>query len=168
LKIRKYPDPILLKKTVPVKKISLEIFTLVEDMIETMLENEGIGLAANQVNSLHRIFVINSASSEKTPNPIELINPEIIDKKGLVIEEEGCLSFPQLYLNIPRPEVIRIHAKNLYNESIIFEVTGLLSRAVMHEMDHLNGILFIEHVRKEQEDKVKNYIDNLSQAKQIS
>jgi peptide deformylase len=82
---------------------------------------------------------------------------------GTVVEEEGCLSFPKLYLRIKRADKIRIRAKNLYNENLTYETDGLLARAIQHETDHLNGILFIDHVDKaEEEEKVKKYLDSLN------
>jgi peptide deformylase len=166
LQILKYPDPILKKKTEPIDKISKEIFTLADDMIETMLNNDGLGLAATQVNSPWRLFVINASLDGGVPKPMVVINPRVISQEGLDVHEEGCLSFPDLYLNIERPQKVRIHAKDLYNESTILEATGLLARAVMHEIDHLDGILFIERVAKiahEEQNKIKKYLDTLSQ-----
>ncbi len=160
LKVLKYPNSILRKKAKPVEVISKDIFELVDDMIETMLKEDGLGLAANQVGSLLRIFVINTTPNEETPKPIVVINPEIIDEDGTVIEEEGCLSFPQLYLKIARAGHIRMRTKNLYNEDIVYETNGMLARAIQHEIDHLDGILFIDHVDKTEE-KLKKYLDNL-------
>lgn len=170
LEILKYPNAKLKKRTACVERISKEVFKLVDDMIETMLKHDGVGLAANQVGSQLRIFVINSTPMEETPKPIVLINPEIIFQNGLIVEEEGCLSFPELYLKIPRPQEVHVHAKNLYNENIVLEATGLLARAIMHEIDHLNGILFIERVDNEMEQeqkKVKEYLINLSHSTKI-
>ncbi len=168
LKILKYPDPKLKKRTKPVSKISKEIFQLTDNMIETMLKHEGIGLAANQVGSELRIFVINAALGKQTPEPMICINPEIISQEGLLLEEEGCLSFPELYIKIARPESVLVHAKNLYNEDIMLEAIGYLARAVMHELDHLNGIAFIDHVEKVDEEKVKEYLEKLSENKKTS
>lgn len=154
----------------PVEKISKEVFTLVDNMIETMLKNDGIGLAATQVGSLLRLFVIKASpeedKKEDKPEPMAVINPEIINQEGLDVREEGCLSFPELYLNIVRPQKIRIHGKNLYNERRILGATGLIARAIMHEIDHLNGVQFIERVDKAElaeQEKIENYLKTLSQ-----
>ena len=161
LKIIKYPEPILRRKAVPVEKISQEIFQLAEDMVETMAEADGLGLAANQVGSLLRIFVINMTPREDQPTPVVMINPEVLSHEGAVPAEEGCLSFPELYLNIVRPERIRMHAKNLYNEDFVYEVDGVLARAVLHEIDHLNGTLLIDHADESEGEKVKKYVDSV-------
>ncbi len=161
LKIIKYPEPILRRKAVPVAKISQEIFQLAENMVETMVKADGLGLAANQVGSLLRIFVINMTPQEDQPTPVVMINPEVLSQEGAVRAEEGCLSFPELYLNFVRPQRIRIHVKNLYNEDLVYEMDGILARAVLHEIDHLNGTLLIDHVEEAEEEKVKTYVDNV-------
>jgi len=159
--ILKYPDLILRRKALPVEKISERIFILVDNMVETMLRSEGVGLAANQVGSLNRIFVLNSTPQEDTPKPIAVVNPEILDQEGKVVEEEGCLSFPELYLKIARLEMIRIQAKNLYNETFVLDATGLLARAIQHEIDHLNGVLIIDYVDETEKEKVKEYLNGV-------
>jgi peptide deformylase len=166
LQIVKYPDPILKRKTEPIGKISKEIFTLADNMIETMLKNDGLGLAATQVGSLLRLFVINVSLDGDVPKPMVVINPRVISGEDSEIHEEGCLSFPDLYLNIARPQKLRIYAKDLYNENTILDATGLLARAVMHEIDHLDGVLFIERVAQraqEEQEKIKKYLEMLPQ-----
>ena len=158
LSVLKYPAAVLRKRTVPVKKIGEEIFALVEDMIETMLKEDGVGLAANQVGSEARIFVLNTAPSEDDPKPLVFINPVVLDQQGEIIDEEGCLSFPDLYLRIPRPEEVRVYAKSLYNEGFVLDLAGILARAVMHEMDHLNGILFIDRADAAEKEKIDKYL----------
>jgi peptide deformylase len=161
LKVNTYPDTILRKKAVPVDKISKEIFKLADDMVETMLKEDGLGLAANQVGSLLRIFVLNATPHEDKPTPVVMINPEVLSQEGSVTVEEGCLSFPGLYLTIVRPERVRVHARDLYNEDFVYEMDGVLARAVLHEVDHLNGTLIIDHVDTSEQDKVKDYVDGL-------
>jgi peptide deformylase len=166
LQIVKYPDPILKRKTEPVGKISKEVFTLVDNMIETMLNNDGLGLAATQVGSPLRLFVINVSRDGEVSKSMVVINPRVISEEDVEVHEEGCLSFPDLYLNIERPQKVRIHAKDLYNESTILEATGVLARAIMHEIDHLDGVLFIERVAKraqEEQEKIDKYLETLSQ-----
>ncbi|MBN2621624.1 peptide deformylase [candidate division WOR-3 bacterium] len=150
-KIVLYPDPVLRKKATPVSRISREILDLIDEMTRTMVEADGVGLAANQVGSLHRIFVINTTPHDATPTPVVMINPEIIDQEGSVIEQEGCLSFPNLYVTIDRADRVTVHAKNAFNEAIVYETTGLLARAVQHEVDHLNGVLIIDHVSTDED-----------------
>lgn len=161
LKIVKYPDSILRKRCLSVKRISKEIIDLSDDMIETMKKSDGLGLAANQVGSQVQVFVLNTTPREDSPTPEVFINPKILDQEGAVIEEEGCLSFPELYLKITRYEKVRLHAKNLYNEDIIYESSGLLARAIQHEIDHLNGVVFIDHANKEDEQVIRDYLANL-------
>lgn len=158
LSVIKYPNKILRAKTLPVEKITEEIFSLADRMIKTMLKYDGVGLAASQVGKLYRIFVINTVPLDEKPKPITVLNPEIIDKEGSLQEEEGCLSFPSLYLKIQRAEKVRVQMQNLYNEKLILEVEGLLARAVIHEIDHLNGILFIDYVEESEKEKLNNYL----------
>ncbi|MCX7994802.1 MAG: peptide deformylase [candidate division WOR-3 bacterium] len=133
LEIIKYPGQILREKTRPVERITDEIFSLAEKMIETMIRNDGIGLAANQVGSLWRLFVINLKPFEERTEPVVVINPKILKQDGLVEDEEGCLSFPGLFLHIPRYNRLLLHYQNLYNEKIVIEADGLLARAIQHE-----------------------------------
>jgi len=161
LKIIKYPDSLLREKCLRVDNISKEVYKLVDDMIETMLKEDGLGLAANQVGSLSRIILINTSSQEDKPEPVAMINPVILNQEGSVIEEEGCLSFPELYLKIGRPERVRVHTKNLYSEDLVYEADGIMARAILHEIDHLNGIVFIDHVMKSEEEKIKKYLDTV-------
>ncbi|HEC79257.1 MAG TPA: peptide deformylase [candidate division WOR-3 bacterium] len=163
LKILKYPDPILRKTAEPVKAISKEVFELVDNMIETMLKEEGVGLAATQVGSLLRIFTLNTTPHEEQAKPVAFINPVILKQEGEVVEEEGCLSFPELYLKIKRSEWVQLQAKNLYNEDLVYETSGLLARAVQHEIDHLNGVLIIDHPAEVDEEKVKAYLAKLKE-----
>jgi len=158
LPILKYPHPILRKKARPIEKITKEIFELVEDMTETMLKNDGVGLSGNQVGRLLRVFVANFSPGNDKPTPIAILNPDIISKNGEVIYEEGCLSFPELYLNIPRPEEICLRAKNLYNETLVLDVSGIFARIVLHESEHLDGILFIDNILDKEKEKVARYL----------
>ena len=161
LSVLKYPAPGLRKKAAPVDKIGEEIFSLVDSMIETMLTEDGVGLAANQVGKGLRIFVLNTTPSEEQPHPMVFINPVVLHQEGEMKGEEGCLSFPELYLDITRPEKVRVYATDLYNEGFVLDVTGVLARAVMHEVDHLNGILFIDHAVDKDRDAVTKYLAGL-------
>jgi len=165
LVIIKYPNKILGQKTVLVDRITEEIFDLAEVMKETMLKNEGVGLAANQVGINCRIFVLNTTPFEDNPTPIAAINPEIVGQEGAVVDEEGCLSFPNLRIDIERPEKIRMQMQTLYNEKVILEVKGFLARAACHEIDHLNGILFITRVVEKDKAKIQKYLDELDKKK---
>jgi peptide deformylase len=161
--VLRYPASELRKKTAPVEKISEEIFQLVDKLVEIMLKEDGVGLAANQIGSHYRIFVVNTAPSEEQPKPMVFINPVVLNKEGEVVDEEGCLSFPELYLQIARPEKVRVYAKSLYNEEFVLELTGLLARAAMHEMDHLDGVLFIDHAPDTEKEKVEKYLEDIAE-----
>ena len=147
LNIVKYGDEVLRKKCREVDEITPRILTLLDDMVETMRAADGCGLAAPQVGILRRIAVV-----EVEPgNPIELINPKIIAFAGEQEEQEGCLSIPGRWGITRRPKHVTVRAQNRNGE--FFEVTGsdLLARALCHEIDHLDGKLFIDHVIKEVE-----------------
>ncbi len=159
--IVKYPDSILRQKAKPVEKITKEIYNLAESMIETMLNNDGVGLAANQVGALWSLFVVNLKPQDDKPEPLVIINPKIIKIEELVEDEEGCLSFPGLFLQIPRYKRLILHYQNLFNEKIVIEADGLVARAIQHENDHLNGVLFIDYVNEKEKDKVEIYLSNI-------
>jgi peptide deformylase len=106
-----------------------------------------------------RLFVLNTTPYEDNPTPIAVINPEIIDREGSEIDEEGCLSFPELRIEIERPKKIRLQMQTLYNEKVILEVQDFLARAVCHEIDHLDGIVFIERVMEKDKAKVEKYLE---------
>lgn len=165
LTILKYPNEILRQKTVPVSKITEEIFRLVEAMKESMLNNDGVGLAASQVGKTCRLFVLNTTPFEDLPTPIAIINPEIISQEGKNTDEEGCLSFPELRIDIERPESIRVQMQTLFNEKMVLEVNGFLARVVCHEIDHLNGVLFIDWVLEKDRVKVQKYLEERSAIK---
>lgn len=138
--IKKHPrDEILRKKSRKVDKIDQRIITLLDDMTETMYKADGVGLAAPQVGILKRIVVIDVGDGL-----IELINPEIIDAKGSQIGDEGCLSLPGITGRVKRPNEVKLRALNRKGEEIEMVGTGLLARAMCHETDHLDGILFID------------------------
>jgi peptide deformylase len=157
-KIVIYPDPILREEAQPVVKITKEILDLAESMTKVMIGADGIGLAANQVGLLHRIFVINSSPHEEEASPIIMINPVILDQEGSIVEAEGCLSFPELYVTIDRADKVRVRARSIYNEDMIYETSGLMARAIQHEIDHLNGVLIIDHaMSKEDKDRIEQW-----------
>ncbi len=148
LKIFKYPDPVLRDKAKPVERIDSSIRKLAEDMAETMYNAPGIGLAANQVGELKRIIVVDLQNREENHSSglIVLINPEIIETSGLIKCEEGCLSVPGFYSKVKRHERIVVQGKNLDGKLVKIDAQGLLSVALQHEIDHLDGILFIDRL----------------------
>ena len=150
--IIKYPNPILRRKSGEVGEITDRIKKLAQEMKETMIANQGIGLAAPQVGEMERIIVV-QPSLRRTPEeiitrePQVFINPKILKKsREAVTEEEGCLSFPSLFLKIKRVKEVEIEARDENGEKISLRVTGLPARVFQHEIDHLNGILFIDRI----------------------
>ncbi|RME60260.1 MAG: peptide deformylase [Candidatus Dadabacteria bacterium] len=146
LNIRIYPDSILREKSVEVAEFNKELKEFVANMAETMYANEGIGLAAVQVGELKRITVIDVESGEKRGNFQEFINPVIIEKEGSVKSEEGCLSIPGYRDTIKRAEKVKVEAFNCSGEKFTIECDGLLAICLQHEIDHMDGVLFIDHL----------------------
>jgi len=153
LDILKYPDKRLRTIAKPVVSVDETIKQQVKDMFETMYEAPGIGLAATQVNFHQRIIVIDV--SEQCNEPICLINPEIIEKSGEIQWEEGCLSVPDYYENIIRANDIKVQALNQNGETFELEASEMLSVCIQHEIDHLDGILFIDHLSKLKQKRLK-------------
>lgn len=136
--IRYYGDPLLRKVSREITEIDDRIKTLLEDMLDTMYEEEGVGLAAPQVGVLRRAIVIDIGDG-----PLKLINPEIIYEEGENIDVEGCLSVPNKAGKVKRPEKVKVKYLDVSGEENIIEGTGLLAKALCHEIDHLEGILFV-------------------------
>jgi peptide deformylase len=144
--IRKYGDPVLKQKAEPVTEFNEELKTLMDNMLETMYANHGLGLAANQVGVLKRIVVIDTGTLE-SPKVLRLANPEILEfSKEKQEYEEGCLSFPGIIEKIHRPAIIRVKAQDPSGKEIIIEAKNLAAVALQHETDHLNGVIFINRM----------------------
>ena len=141
--IREENDEILRKKSKQVEQIDEKIKTLVDDMVETMHKYDGLGLAAVQVGVLKRIVVIDLYDDKGV---IVLINPEIKKEKGVQTVEEGCLSFPNKFAKVERPAQITVEALNINGEKIKLTGKGLLAQAIAHELDHLNGEVFVDKI----------------------
>ena len=149
------PDPILRKKSENLEKVDNELRLLLDDMLETMYAAPGIGLAAVQVGILKRLIVIDISKDKEKKNPIFLINPEIIFKsKKTSIYEEGCLSLPGHFAEIERPEECHIKYIDYDGNKKEMKANGLLSTCIQHEIDHLNGILFIDYLSKLKKDMI--------------
>ncbi len=148
-------DPVLRKQCELVKNIDGELVTLSEDMIETTLAAPGVGLAANQIGIPQRIFVVNFGIETDKDDLITLINPEITAMEGSELGEEGCLSIPDVVAEVNRATQIEIKAVDLNGNDIRYEANGFLARALQHEMDHLNGILFWDSLGKVKRDILK-------------
>ncbi len=146
LEIIRYPDERLRTMAEPVAEVDDEIRRIVDDMAETMYAAPGIGLAGNQVGVLKRIAVIDVDYTDGSPNLIVLINPEIVAREGNVTWEEGCLSLPDLHEDVVRAEQVRVRALNHEGEQFEIEADGLLAVATQHEIDHLDGVVLIDHL----------------------
>ena len=179
LPVVQYGHPVLRQKGARIEKITPEIQQLIADMLETMYHAKGVGLAAQQVGRALQLTVIDVREITDRPStlelngapadpasimPLALINPEWKPVNDPVAGPEGCLSFPEIYADIPRPESIDVTATNEKGEQISFRAGGLLSRAIQHEYDHLHGILFIDHMDKPTLKKIKPELDGISYA----
>jgi peptide deformylase len=141
------PDPRLKRLAEPVKKVDAEVRRLMDDMLETMYKAPGIGLAAPQVGQLKRVIVIDLAREDEKPQPLRMANPELIwvsDEDA--VYNEGCLSLPEHYADVTRPAAIKVRYLDHENEIRELEADGLLATCIQHEMDHLEGILFVDHL----------------------
>jgi peptide deformylase len=145
--IREIGDPVLNKVSKEIKEVDKRILTLIEDMLDTMYEANGVGLAAPQVGILKRLVVIDV--SEEGNEPIILINPEILETDGEQTGDEGCLSVPGKVGTVTRPNYVKVKAYNEKMEEFIVEGTELLARALCHEIDHLNGELYVDKAEGE-------------------
>jgi peptide deformylase len=159
--IVKYGDPILEKSTASVAKFDEELEQLAEDMFASMYAAQGVGLAAPQIGLGIRIAVVDVTSGKNPEAKIVLVNPEVIHFEGEKREEEGCLSIPGFRGYVVRPQFVTVRAQNAKGEA--FEVRGedLLARAFCHEIDHLNGVLFIQHLSMLKRDLIKRKIKKL-------
>ena len=155
LPIKNCLDPVLRKQCQIIKNIDGELVTLSEDMIETTLAAPGVGLAANQIGIPWRLFVVNMGVETDKENLITLINPEITAMEGNEMGEEGCLSIPDMIAEVNRATQIEVKAIDLNGNDIRFEAKGYLARALQHEIDHLNGVLFWDSLGKVKRDIMK-------------
>jgi peptide deformylase len=155
LPIKNCFDPVLRKQCQVIKNIDEELVTLSEDMIETTLAAPGVGLAANQIGIPWRLFVVNIGVETDKDNLITLINPEITAMEGSELGEEGCLSIPDMIAEVNRATQIEVKAIDLNGNDVRFEAKGYLARALQHEMDHLNGVLFWDSLGKVKRDIMK-------------
>ena len=154
-KIITEPDVILRKKSATLEKVDNELRELMDDMLETMYAAPGIGLAAVQVGILKRVIVIDLSKDGEKKEPIFIVNPEITSKsKELISYEEGCLSIPNQFAEIKRPSSCKINFLNYEGKKSEIDADGLLATCIQHEIDHLNGILFIDHLSKLKKDLI--------------
>ena len=149
LPILKIPDPVLRKKAKPVERVDAELRRLVDDMLATMYEAPGIGLAAPQVGVLRRLIVMDPAKDEAPKSPILMVNPEILERsEEMRVHDEGCLSIPDFTAEIERPAKTRVSYIDLQGKKQEAKLEGIWSTLVQHEIDHLNGVLFIDYLSR--------------------
>ena len=170
-----FGDPVLRQKARPVPEVTDEIRSLADDMIETMYANQGIGLAAEQIGRLESICVIDiTAVAEREEQevdpamprmPLVLVNPELIASDGQQVGNEGCLSFPEIYADVKRALNVSVSYRNLDNEVITTEASGFLARVMQHEIDHLNGVLFVDRMSPAQKVSVAGKVKRLKKKK---
>jgi peptide deformylase len=141
------PDPRLKRPAVPVERVDGEIRRLMDDMLESMYGANGIGLAAPQVGVLKRVIVVDISAPDEPNEPMRLANPEVLwHSDDAVLGEEGCLSLPEQYADVKRPSRIRVRYLDHENEIRELEADGLLAKCIQHEIDHLDGVLFVDHI----------------------
>lgn len=164
LPIRKYGDDVLRRPAEPVTEIDASLQTLIDDMIDTMYAAPGVGLAANQVGVSRRLMLIDLSVGKRPEELHVFINPEMIEAEGEITEEEGCLSIPDFVEVVTRPE--RVKLRFLDRNGVEREMwgDGLMARAMCHEIDHLNGTLFVDHLRGFKKDRILRKISKLSKS----
>jgi peptide deformylase len=164
LKIVKYPEPVLQQPGEPVTEFNAELRKLAADMFETMYANEGAGLAAQQVGIAKRLAVIDISGGKNPEQKLVIVNPEIISRDGKLYETEGCLSFPDIMEKVVRAAKVRIRAQDLDGKWFEMDGENLLSRCFQHEIDHLDGMLFIFRMSALKRDLVQRKIRKLQRA----
>lgn len=164
LPIRKYGDDVLRLPALPVAEIDAGLQQLIDDMIDTMYAAPGVGLAANQVGVSRRLMVIDLSVGKRPDECHVFINPEIIDSWGEITEEEGCLSIPDFVEIVTRPERVKLRYLDRHGNEREMWGDGLMARAMCHEIDHLNGTLFVDHLRGFKKERILKKIAKLSKS----
>ena len=162
--IIKYGRPELVRKSDPVESFDDRLKQLAQDMFETLYEASGVGLAAPQLAFNIRLAVVDLTSGREDGNQIVLVNPEIVEREGSQVGEEGCLSIPGFTANLERPNRIRLKAQGLDGEPFEMEAEEFLARVICHEIDHLDGILYIDHISALKREMVKRKIRKMVKA----
>ncbi len=158
LPIRVYPDPVLRVKCPRVETFDRDLRRLAADMIETMHTAPGVGLAAPQVGVEQRLAVVDVSVGKERSALKVLVNPELVEERGRDVDVEGCLSIPGINEKVPRPVSVKVRAQDLEGEPIEIEAEDFEARAVCHEIDHLNGVLFIDHLRGLRRDRIRRQL----------
>ncbi len=163
LGITKYGNPVLRKVAEPVTEINDEIKKIVSDMLDTMYASEGVGIAAPQIGVSKRIIIVDTNPADASTKPLIIINPEIVEASGEIKEQEGCLSIPDVRSEVKRYERVVVEGLDLEGNKIRVEGADLLARALQHEIDHINGKLFIDHLSKLKQQLLKNQLRKIEQ-----
>lgn len=160
MKVLEIPNPFLREKAKPVEKVDNRIVKLLDDMLETMYATNGVGLAANQVGLLERLVVIDCAREGEEPDVLQMVNPKIINHSEEVLcRNEGCLSVPREYADVNRFSVVTVEYWDKQEKKQTRTADGLLGMAIQHELDHLEGILFIDYLSKLKRDKLLHHLE---------
>lgn len=161
LPIRKYGDVVLRQRATPVEQFEEPLQKLIDDMVDTMYAAPGVGLAANQVGISQRLMVIDLTVGEEPGNVHVFINPEITETEGEITEEEGCLSIPDFVEIVTRPERLTVKYLDRHGEPKEMKAEGLMARAICHEIDHLDGTLFIDYLRGLKKERILKRIQKV-------
>lgn len=165
--IRIIPDPVLRQKAQPVTAVDKRVAAFMDDMLESMYKGHGIGLAANQVGILQRVITVDVSEERNGGKALLMANPEIIwrDPEATFTYNEGCLSIPQHYADVTRPKRIRLTYLDQHGKKQELEAEDLLSQCIQHEIDHLNGVLFIDHISKLKRDMIVKKVEKTQRQK---
>lgn len=163
LSILRYPSPLIRKKSLPVTAIDGDLQRFIDDMVETMYAAPGVGLAAPQVGALKQVIVLDPHDDRGPSRPLALINPQLVDANGQIMEEEGCLCIPDLREEVPRFKQVTVKAYDRKEREMILEASDLLARILQHEIDHLNGVLFIDRLSAAKRELIKRRLKKAQQ-----
>jgi len=166
LPIKVHPDPALRAKCATVESFDEELKRLAEDMIQTMNAAPGVGLAACQVGREIRLAIVDPSAGEESESLHVLVNPQVVEDRGRVVDDEGCLSIPGITEKVSRPSYVKIEAQDLDGKPFVLEGEELMARVICHEVDHLNGVLFIDRLTGLRKEKVKRKMKRLARGQE--
>ena len=158
LPIVKYGDPILAREAAPITEIDGQLAQFVENMFETMYDANGVGLAAPQVDLGKKLFIMDCSGGRDGKERVVCINPQITETRGTIVREEGCLSFPGIYVEVERPEIVTVTALDINGKEFSLEASELAARCILHETDHLYGRVFLDYISPLKRDLIKRRI----------
>ena len=166
LPIRTYPDPVLRVRCAKVEVFDQDLERLVQDMVETMHAAPGVGLAAPQVGVEKRLALVDTSVGKDSDALLVLINPEIVERRGMDVDTEGCLSIPGLTEKVNRPLEVVVTAQDVHGEAFELRTSEFEARAICHELDHLDGVLFVDHLRGLRRDRARRFLKKLSRSQE--